>query len=360
MYEANTVFSEQLLAWYNTSFRALPWRKTKDPYAIWLSEIILQQTRVEQGMKYYFAFLENFPSILDLANAPQDDVLRLWQGLGYYSRARNLHKTAIQVRDQYNGVFPSTYSEILALPGIGPYTAAAIASFAFNIPEAVVDGNVYRFLSRLFDIQTPIDSSKGQKEFKLLAQSLLNPNQPGDFNQAMMEFGAVVCKPTNPDCLNCVFRTQCYANKNQTIKLLPVKSQKTKVRNRYLLFLIFEDQLGQTLIQKRSDSDIWAGLYQFPEIELENNNIESSFLDFGQLHPFFINEAYLVKHISNEVLHILSHQRLFARFLHIQVDSLNYAYFNNSEIVNTNQLNEKAFPRIITRYLEGLSDDNRL
>ncbi len=354
------VFSEQLLAWYSTSFRALPWRKTKNPYAIWLSEIILQQTRVEQGMNYYFAFLENYPTIIDLANASQDDVLRLWQGLGYYSRARNLHATAIQVRDQYNGVFPSTYSEILALPGIGPYTAAAIASFAFNIPEAVVDGNVYRFLSRIFDIHTPIDSSKGQKEFKLLAQSLLNPKHPGDFNQAMMEFGAMVCKPANPDCLKCVFREQCYAYKNQTIKSLPVKSQKTKVRNRYFIFLIFEDQLGQTLIQKRSDSDIWAGLYQFPVIEVENHIIGSSIVDFGQLHPFFMNETHLVKHISNEVLHILSHQRLFARFLHIQVDSLNYDYFNYSEIVNTNQLKEKAFPRLITRYLEGLSNDNRL
>ena len=360
MYEANMVFSEQLLAWYYASFRQLPWRETKDPYAIWLSEVILQQTRVEQGTNYYFAFLERFPTILDLANAPQDEVLRLWQGLGYYSRARNLHATAMLIRDQYSGVFPSTYIEILALPGIGPYTAAAIASFAFNIPEAVVDGNVYRFLSRLYEIQTPIDSSKGQKEFKLLAQSLLNIKQPGDFNQAMIEFGAMVCKPANPTCESCVFRTQCYAYKNQTIKSFPVKSQKTKVRNRYLIFLIFEDKLGQTLIQKRSDSDIWAGLYQFPEIELENQIIGTSIDDFGQLHPFFMNEAYIVKHVSNEVLHILSHQRLFAHFLHIQVDSINYNYFNNSEIVNTNQLNEKAFPRLITRYLEGLSNDNKL
>jgi len=352
MDEANTVFSEQLLAWYNTSSRALPWRETKDPYAIWLSEIILQQTRVEQGTKYYFAFLENYPTILDLANAPQDEVLRLWQGLGYYSRARNLHKTAIQVRDQYNGVFPSTYSEILALSGIGPYTAAAIASFAFNIPEAVVDGNVYRFLARLFDIQTPIDSSKGQKEFKLLAQSLLNPNQTGDFNQAMMEFGAVVCKPANPDCLNCVFRAQCYAYKNQTIKLLPVKSQKTKVRNRYLIFLIFEDQLGQTLIQKRSDSDIWAGLYQFPLIELDQPFSDLNTFYFKQTHPFFKSENYSIVHISDEILHVLSHQKLITRFIHVRVDSLPVSFFNNAGLISMNQLHQKAFPRIITRYLE--------
>jgi len=352
MYMANMVFSEQLLAWYSTSFRALPWRKTKNPYAIWLSEIILQQTRVEQGMKYYFAFLENYPTILDLANAPQDDVLRLWQGLGYYSRARNLHATAIQVRDQYNGVFPSTYSEILALPGIGPYTAAAIASFAYNIPEAVVDGNVYRFLSRLFDIQTPIDSSKGQKEFKLLAQSLLNPNQPGDFNQAMMEFGAMVCKPANPDCLNCVFREQCYAYKNQTIKSLPVKSQKTKVRNRYFIFLIFEDQLGQTLIQKRSDSDIWAGLYQFPLIELDLPFPDFTPIDFHQTHHFFNTENYKILHISNEIRHVLSHQKLFTRFVDVKVDELPTSFFINSEIADMENLHKKAFPRLITRYLE--------
>lgn len=352
MYKANMVFSEQLLVWYSSSFRALPWRKTKNPYAIWLSEIILQQTRVEQGMKYYFAFLENYPTILDLANAPQDDVLRLWQGLGYYSRARNLHATAIQVRDQYNGVFPSTYSEILALPGIGPYTAAAIASFAYNIPEAVVDGNVYRFLSRLFDIQTPIDSSKGQKEFKLLAQSLLNPNQPGDFNQAMMEFGAMVCKPANPDCLKCVFREQCYAYKNQTIKSLPVKSQKTKVRNRYFIFLIFEDLLGQTLIQKRSDSDIWAGLYQFPLIELDLPSPDFTPIDFQQTHHFFNTENYKILHISNEIRHVLSHQKLFTRFVDVKVDELPTSFFINSEIADMENLHKKAFPRLITRYLE--------
>ena len=352
MNKANTGFSEQLLAWYNVSFRQLPWRETKDPYAIWLSEVILQQTRVEQGANYYFAFLERFPTILDLANAPQDDVLRLWQGLGYYSRARNLHKTAIQVRDQYNGVFPSTYADILALPGIGPYTAAAIASFAFNIPEAVVDGNVYRFLSRLFEIQTPIDSSKGQKEFKLLAQSLLNPNQPGDFNQAMIEFGAMVCKPANPTCESCVFRTQCYAYKNQTIKSFPVKSQKTKVRNRYLLFLIFEDQLGQTLIQKRSDSDIWASLYQFPLIELEQPFSDLNTFDFKQAHPFFNSENYSIVHISNEIIHVLSHQKLITHFIHVRVESLPSSFFNNAELSSKEQLHQKAFPRIITRYLE--------
>lgn len=346
------VFSEQLLAWYSTSFRALPWRKTKNPYAIWLSEIILQQTRVEQGMKYYFAFLENYPTILALANASEDDVLRLWQGLGYYSRARNLHATAIQVRDQYNGIFPSTYLEILALPGIGPYTAAAIASFAYNIPEAVVDGNVYRFLSRLFDIQTPIDSSKGQKEFKLLAQSLLNPNQPGDFNQAMMEFGAMVCKPANPECLKCVFREQCYAYKNQTIKSLPVKSQKTKVRNRYFIFLIFEDQLDQTLIQKRSDSDIWAGLYQFPLIELEETFSDINTFDFNQAHPFFRAELFTIHRVSEEIRHILSHQKIHAHFIHFKMEKLPISYFKNSEISDMEHLHKKAFPRLITRYLE--------
>ena len=352
MYEANTIFSQQLLHWYNASYRQLPWRETKDPYAIWLSEVILQQTRVEQGTKYYFAFLENYPTILDLAEAPQDDVLRLWQGLGYYSRARNLHATAMIVRDHYNGIFPSNYKDILMLPGVGPYTAAAIASFAFDIPEAAVDGNVYRFLSRLFGIQTPIDSPKGQKEFKLLAQSLISQKHPGNFNQAMIEFGAIVCKPANPTCSICVFRDQCYAHKHQIIKELPVKSNKTKVRNRHIIFLILNDNEGQTLIQKRDDSDIWAGLYQFPMLEFEQPFPDFTSQVLQQAHPFFSSQNFRIQQISSEVRHILSHQKLFTRFIHIHVETLPSEIFINSEIRFMDQLHEKAFPRLITRYLE--------
>lgn len=353
MYEANANFSHQLLLWYNAFYRQLPWRETKEPYAIWLSEIILQQTRVEQGTKYYFAFLENYPTILDLADASQDDVLRLWQGLGYYSRARNLHAAAKLVRDNFDGIFPSNYKDILMLPGVGPYTAAAIASFAFNIPEAAVDGNVYRFLSRLFGIQTPIDSPKGQKEFKLLAQSLISQKNPGNFNQAMIEFGAIVCKPVNPTCSICVFRDQCYAYKHQIIKELPVKSNKTKVRNRFFVFLIFTDKEGQTLIQKRADTDIWAGLYQFPMLEFEQPFSDFTSKNLQLAHPFFGSEHFKIQQISAEILHILSHQRLFTHFIHIHVEKLPSEFFIKSEICFMIQLHLKAFPRLITRYLES-------
>ena len=224
------VFSKRLKQWYLQNKRELPWRSTQDPYKIWLSEIIMQQTRVEQGLPYYLRFTEAYPNVHSLANAPEQEVLKLWQGLGYYSRARNLHTTAIRVSKELDGNFPDHYKELKTLKGVGDYTASAIASFCFNEPVAVVDGNVYRVLSRVFGVETPINSTQGIKEFKALAQELIDHKDPATFNQAIMEFGAIQCKPQNPLCETCPFNDVCLALKNDQIKELPVKIKKTKIR----------------------------------------------------------------------------------------------------------------------------------
>ncbi len=225
-------FSKKIIAWYQQNKRELPWRNTKDPYLIWLSEIILQQTRVEQGMAYYLKFAKEFPSVKELAKAENEKVMKLWQGLGYYSRARNLHTTAKTITDNYKGKFPEQHEDILLLKGVGEYTAAAIVSFAFNKPHAVVDGNVYRLLSRVFGIETPIDTTLGKKEFNALANELLDKKNPALHNQAIMEFGAIQCKPVSPDCSVCPLNTMCFAYSKKSVSKLPVKAKKTKVRNR--------------------------------------------------------------------------------------------------------------------------------
>ncbi|MFI5151596.1 MAG: A/G-specific adenine glycosylase, partial [Bacteroidia bacterium] len=227
------IFSQILLKWYQINKRELPWRGISDPYYIWLSEIIMQQTRVEQGTPYYQAFVNKYPNVLALANAPLDDILKLWQGLGYYSRARNLHATARAIVDKYKGQFPDKYEDILDLKGVGEYTASAIASMAFGLPYAVVDGNVYRLLSRVFGIATPIDSGKGKKQFRELALALLPDKDPGTYNQAVMEFGATWCKPQNPDCNQCVFSSICIAREKNKVDIWPVKANQTLVRDRY-------------------------------------------------------------------------------------------------------------------------------
>lgn len=230
-------FAKKLIDWYLDNKRDLPWRGTKNPYNIWLSEIILQQTRVAQGTPYYFAFIETFPEVTALANAPQEQVLKLWQGLGYYSRARNLHTAAKYIVESCDGVFPDTYKGLLSLKGVGDYTASAIGSICFDLPTAVVDGNVYRVLSRIFGVETPINSSQGMKEFKALAQALLDESRPGTHNQAVMEFGARYCVPQNPNCDACIFNNRCDAYKNKKVALLPVKLKKLKVKKRYFITL---------------------------------------------------------------------------------------------------------------------------
>ena len=308
------IFSNIVIYWYLKTKRDLPWRKTKDPYLVWLSEIMLQQTRVSQGMSYYLAFSDVFPTVKDLANAEESKVLKMWQGLGYYSRARNLHFTAKHVSEELNGIFPSTYKDLIKLKGIGDYTASAIASICFNEPTAVVDGNVYRVLARYFQIYTPINSTKGIKDFKSLAQSLLDNDLPGVYNQAIMDFGALQCKPQNPDCQNCPINSGCLAFEKKLVKELPVKEKKLKIKKRYFNYIVFVSKDKKTIFEQRLGKGIWQGLYQFPLIETDSevhlDELTSS-KDFQILVPFNATIR-----LSNEIsiVHKLSHQHLFTKF----------------------------------------------
>ena len=306
-------FSKKIIDWYLLNPRDLPWRKTKDPYRIWLSEIILQQTRVAQGLPYYLQFVRNFPNVKALANAPLEKVLRTWQGLGYYSRARNLHACAKEIAFNYNGNFPDTYSNLLTLPGIGSYTAAALSSIAFDKPDAVVDGNVFRVLSRIFGIQEDISSSIGKKTFYNKAQALLDPKQPGTFNQAIMEFGALHCTPKSPGCVDCIFASGCYANKNQMQALLPVNNKKVKVRNRYFTYFILMKG-NKMALKKREGKDIWSGLYDFYLIEGLKRKKPESILSEDHVLKTIRNKATIVSQ-SEAYKHILTHQRIEATFV---------------------------------------------
>jgi len=344
--------SQILMDWYRNNQRDLPWRRTNDPYAIWLSEVILQQTRVEQGMPYWLRFMENFPTVTDLANADEREVLRLWQGLGYYSRARNLHAAAKVVRDEYNGNFPNQYEQIRALKGIGDYTAAAISSFAFNLPHAVVDGNVYRFLSRIFAINTPIDSTNGKKEFFVLANELLDKSNPGTFNQSLMEFGAMQCKPSNPDCSVCPFNQYCQSFATNTVSEYPVKSKKTKTRNRYFDFIILSDEKN-TILQKREGKDIWQGLYQFPLIESATKNKNKLDLSKSEVANYLNTNSHKMIKSSAIVKHVLSHQVIFAKFWWINMESVSTAKDANMIKVPWSQLGDYGMPQLIVKYLES-------
>lgn len=311
--------SKKLTGWYNDNKRDLPWRDISDPYRIWISEIILQQTRVNQGLGYYIRFIGRFPTVSMLAEADEDSVLKYWQGLGYYTRARNLHKAARQVMSEFNGIFPTQYNNILKLSGIGEYTAAAISSFAFNEPYAVVDGNVYRVLSRLFGIQTPIDSNAGKKEFALLAQNLLPASHPGLHNQALMEFGALQCVPSSPDCENCPLQSICVAFKNNSVSLLPLKSQKKKPTNRYFNYLFI--RCGEnTYLQKRTTKDIWQNLFEFPLIESDRLLTTAELADTGNFKSVFPdNNEVDIRKITHPVKHVLTHRVIFAQFFSIKV-----------------------------------------
>jgi len=316
-------FSTKLINWYSINKRALPWRETRNPYYIWLSEIILQQTQVKQGLPYYNAFVNKFPTVFDLAKASETSILKLWQGLGYYSRARNLHHSAKYIVDTLNGKFPDNYKDLLKLKGVGDYTASAIASIAYNEVAAVVDGNVYRVLSRYFGIDTPINSSTGIKDFKTLASTLIDTNQPATYNQAIMEFGAIQCKPKNPNCTVCPLQDSCMARKNQTVDLLPVKLKKTKVTVKYFNFLVFIDHHKKTLFEKRTTKGIWQHLYQFPLIESEKS------LTTEEFHLLNFNEDSLKIEVLDyslynevDIVHKLSHQHLHTKFWIIDVKSL--------------------------------------
>lgn len=306
-------FSKKVVEWYLENKRNLPWRNTTDPYKVWLSEIILQQTRVEQGLPYYTLFTKKFPTVRALADAPVQLVLRAWQGLGYYTRARNLHRCARIVARQLNGKFPDNYAALLKLPGIGNYTAAAIASICFDEPVAVVDGNVFRVLARVFGIYEPINSVKGKHHFNELANKLIDKNRPALFNQAIMEFGALHCTPRNPLCAGCIFKKQCVANAGTLQTELPVKIKKKPVRNRYFTYVVFRE--GNFLfMNKRSGADIWQSLYDFYLVE-GPQKITSAW--FQKHHPGLAPLVAQVKQpeATRWYRHDLSHQKIFARFL---------------------------------------------
>lgn len=340
-------FTNSLIKWYLQNKRDLPWRNTQNPYFIWLSEIMLQQTRVAQGMPYFFAFTTAFPTVFDLANASEEQVLKLWQGLGYYSRARNLHKTAQKVAFEMNGIFPSTYNELLKLKGIGEYTAAAIASFSYNEVVPVVDGNVFRVLSRYFDIETDIAIPSTKKEFAALAFELMPKNNPALFNQAIMEFGALQCVPKSPNCEICVLNAGCLALQKKKVNQLPLKSKKLKVRNRFFNYFIFLDEEEKTIIQKRSDKGIWHNLYEFPLIETENEE-DFEFISTQIQEQSFVENSIISISELNAIsqIHKLSHQHLYIKFWKVNVKG------NIENGIEYESLLQFPFPIVIYNFVE--------
>lgn len=342
------VWSEKLIAWYSMHKRDLPWRNTKDPYVIWLSEVILQQTRVQQGLPYFEKFVSRFPTVQDLAAAPLQEVMQCWQGLGYYSRARNLHEAAKQVVEHFGGAFPTTYEGIKSLKGVGPYTAAAIASFAFDLPHAVVDGNVYRVLSRHFGMRLPIDHAPSQKAYAELAQKLLPTHRAADFNQAIMEFGAVNCIPTNPDCSNCIFSHSCQAFEKEEVALLPIKAGKVKVRDRVFNYILLRKDDG-VYMKERTEKDIWQHLWDFELLESATFANEAEIIAHIQQKFSFSSAEFLVQLHSEAFKHILTHQRISARFWQVQI----FSNLHDKELkfVAIKALGNKPLPRLIEKFL---------
>lgn len=340
-------FAQALTQWYIENKRDLPWRNTRDPYLIWLSEVMLQQTRVAQGTPYFHAFTVAFPTVFYLAAASEQEVLKLWQGLGYYSRARNLHKTAQHVVDHLEGNFPSTYKELLQLKGIGEYTAAAIASFAYGEAVPVVDGNVFRVLSRFFDVSTDIQSAQARKEFAALAYALMPKDNPALFNQAIMEFGALQCVPKSPSCEHCALNSGCLALQKKKVELLPVKTKKVKVRSRFFNYLVFIDSKGRTLIQKRSAKGIWHNLYEFPLIESEHTlNLEELVIQIQNQNLMANPIVAIDEFLSESKLHKLTHQHLYIKFWRIEVSG------EMPEAVDYPALLAFPFPIVLYNFIE--------
>lgn len=344
-------FSNKIHKWYKQNKRDLPWRNTKNAYFIWISEIILQQTRIAQGTNYYLRFIKNFPTVYDLANAHEDEVLKLWQGLGYYSRARNLHAAAKTIVSLYKGQFPDSYHTILGLKGIGPYTAAAIASIAFNLPYPAVDGNIYRVLSRYFGIDTPTDSSEGKKQFQELAEELIQNQPPGMHNQALMEFGALQCIPKSPNCSLCPISEGCYAFLNNKIEQFPVKSKKTKQRVRYFYYYLIDDGV-HIYINRRTSNDIWKNLYELPLLEQEKEMEDKDLLQ--KKIPFINRIPYNIKLISAVKKHILSHQIIFSKLIHVEV-SCDINISKQLIRVNKKDISKFAVPRLVEQFFDDFN-----
>ena len=341
-------FSDELVQWYQTNKRDLPWRNTTDAYIIWLSEIILQQTRVEQGLPYFYRFAEKYPDVRSFAAADEQDILKLWQGLGYYSRGRNMLKTARLVNEQYNGKFPQQFDQLIKLTGIGEYTASAISSFSANEAKAVVDGNVYRVLARYFGIDEPINSTKGKKIFQEIANELLNRQQPGLHNQAMMEFGAMLCKPKNPACGICPVKTGCFAFMNNATTALPVKLNKVKSRERFFNYLLIADN-DKVLINKRDEKDIWANMYDLPLIETSFLVPENELAQLPQLITI-LGESGKINAITPVYRHILTHQRLYVRFITLQSPHIKLS--ENWFFADTETIQKLPLPKIIFIFIK--------
>ena len=342
-------FNVPLHAWYALFKRDLPWRNTRDPYSVWLSEIILQQTRIDQGLAYFLKFKDEFPTISDLSMASEDQILKLWQGLGYYSRARNLHFTAKYIHEKFHGKFPDDYQTILSLKGVGEYTAAAIASISFNLEYPAVDGNVYRVLSRFFGVSEPIDTTTGKNAFKKLAQELIKGTEPGMHNQALMEFGALQCVPKNPDCRSCPLKNNCFAYSANKISELPVKQTKTKQRDRYFNYLVLNHN-GHYWIQKRTGNDIWKNLYEFPKIETSEETSIRSLSELQEFKALAPEELAIIETISSWKIHILSHQRIHYRIIRIQlIKELNLS--PHLIRVNKRDIFNFAVPKLLENYM---------
>ena len=345
------LFSSLLIDWHSVdNKRSLPWKNEKDPYRIWLSEILLQQTRALQALSYYLNFIDAYPTISDLANAQDDDVFRLWQGLGYYNRCKNMLQTARYIANELNGNFPNTYIDLLLLKGIGPYTAAAIASFAYNLPHAVVDGNVYRVLARYFGIDIPIDTGEGKKLFADLANGLLNKENPANYNQAIMDLGATVCLPANAQCTACFLVNNCIASKQDSISLLPVKSKKTKVRTRFFHYILFVKE-EKIWIQKRTEKDIWQNLHE-PYL-IEHNQPLS-------LTELQIQETFKTINIPAEELNYLgaskqklSHQIIEARFFLAKINKEKSINLINGSWLTQSEQKKIAFPKTVFSFLQN-------
>lgn len=349
-------FAAKLVAWYELNKRELPWRETCDPYTIWLSEIILQQTRVKQGLPYFRRFVEAYPDVYALAQASENEVLRLWQGLGYYSRARNLHRCAQEIIKNYNGQFPEDYAGLIKLKGIGPYTAAAIASFAYNETVPVVDGNVFRVLSRVFGVKEDILSSSGQKAFRYLAGQLVPEGSANVYNQAIMEFGALQCTPKSPSCLLCPISQMCYAYQHNLQPSLPVRVKKVKVKKRYFSYLVFRQ--GKRLwMRQRQHKDIWQGLYDFHLVETSQQIDDIEDLPTDQTMLPLSKDGVSVE-MSGLYKHQLTHQQLWVRFFTINVsDTILANSLSNSQILKAysfEEVKELPKPILIDNYLSGV------
>ena len=348
-----TTIQSTLSEWFSDNKRDLPWRSQPTPYFVWISEIILQQTRVSQGYDYFMRFTEKWPTLKDLAQASEEEILKMWQGLGYYSRARNLHRCARQVVERHGGEFPADYEALRRLQGIGDYTAAAIASIAFGLPHAVVDGNVFRVLSRLFDIDTPINNNEGKKLFAQLTDELLDREHPGQHNQAMMEFGALHCLPKNPDCTNCPLQAHCLAFANGTVAQRPVKLDKLKVRTRYFNYLVFRIKNTKELyIHKRTAKDIWINLYDFPLIETTKAADINQLLQNDFFKQLIDGNGYTIGRISRQFTHKLTHQTIIAQFIEIFLEKKLPLYETKDILLTTEtDLVKYPVPRLIDQYI---------